>query len=212
MCDRCNRVSLLDKKQALVPLVHDYLERQQAMELLDSWIERILYALHPTEAPFPFITPISLHIPNEVIATLPSPIRVSVQDIIDELFNADNMNAADVRTSDMSESTAYLDCFSADELQCLLVAMDEQLSELQQSEGQRGRVDHPESREEWSRGVEGRALGELEVETKVSEELKAIAELCEDAMEAVAVDDGRPLDKFVQLAELLANRVVAVRI
>ena len=174
------------------------------MQLLDSWIERILHFLHPHDAPHPFITPVSLYIPHEVIALLPSPFRDSVQLVADS-FTADNMNADDLVTRDMSESTAYLERFSRDELQWLLVKMDERLSELEQIEEQQGRVQHPELMVERS-VEEAAASAELERELRVLEELRAMEVWCERAMKAD--DDAEPLlDAFVQVAELLTQIV-----
>ena len=184
------------------------MERQRAMELLDSWIERLLHFLQPNESPHLVITPISLHIPDEVIVLLPPTIRESVQQLISQSFNDDNMNVDDLLVKDLSESTAFLQLFSHEQLQWLLVKMEERLSEMEESEQQRGRVEHPEWTEEWHSGVEGRALAELELESKVLEELQALEEWCDSAVEADA-DEGLPLDKFVQLAELLVSMAFA---
>ena len=205
-----------DRTQALLPLVQAYLERQRDMELLDSWIERIRYFLEPTIAPYPFITPISLHIPDDIVVRLPPSIRLPVLRIIADSFNADNCNVDDLQTSELSESTAYLQQFERDQLTCLLDTMSERLAEMEHSEQHEGEsVQHPESKEEWDGGQERQALLAYDCELEVLHELQAMEEWCEKAMAAdVDVDaDGEQsrlsLEKYVKLAELLVDASLA---
>ena len=185
------------------------MERQSAMELLDSWIERLLHFLHPDEAPPPCIVPFSLHIPDEVLALLPVPVRESVSARAQRAFNADNMHAEDLSNNDFNESTAYLDGFERSELQWLLVKMDERLTGLEESERQRQQVQHPLMGPEWFGGQLDIALLELATESIVLEEMQVVEEWCEQAGDADENDEEVSLDKFVQLAELLVNKAPA---
>ena len=196
----------LDNAQALLPLVEEYLERQSEMELLDSWIERLLHFLYPDEAAAPCIVPFSLHVPDEVLALLPVSVRDSVLDIAQQSFNADNMNAADLRIDDMGESTAYLERFERSHLQWLLVKMNERLSELEEAERQRGEVQHPKWSAEWFGDAEDSALTESAMLAIVLEETNALEEWCEKASNADPDNEEASLDEFVQLAELLVNK------
>lgn len=192
-----------------MPLVDDHKKRQRAMDVLTSWVERILYFLHPDEADHPFITPASLHIPPEVIATLPSDVRVSVQHAIRQSMDGDTTSSADSHTSDLSESTAYLERFTHRELQWLVAAMEERLDAMKRSEEQQQRdgVAHPEQRDDWHGCPFGVALTELEVELTVADDLKTVQEVWEKAMKAEA-NDRRALEQFVELAELLVNKLL----
>ena len=201
-----NRVRRLDNAQALQSQVEAYLERQSEMRLLDSWIERLLHFLYPDESAPPSIVPFSLHLPDDVLALLPVSVRESVLDVAAQSFNADNMNADDLRSSDWGESTTYLEQFERSHLDWLLVKSDERLSELELEERQHEEAQHPKWKPEWFGDAEDRALTESAMLATVLEETKALEEWCEKASTADADDEEASLDQFVQLAELLINK------
>ena len=193
-------MGLLNARQELEPQRRAYVDQQCEMDLLDSWIERIVQFLDPTDPQHTHLKvwPLRLHMPDAVIVRLPQPLRDSFCCIIGH-----EMGVVDTRTCSADESTACLRQLSTEELCGLARTMMEVLDEVQrQSKTESEAVQYPLEKE-W-----GSVQQPYDAEMDVIIEMEVLQLWCERAM-AADVDDGLPLDKCMKVAELLVNGALA---